>query len=256
MKRIFITAGICVLILLFLFGFVLEPRDQQSLPTGQAGFAVIELFTSEGCSSCPPADDAVAEIQKEYADKNVVVLGYHVDYWDRLGWKDPFSSVDFTSRQKYYAGIFNLNSIYTPEAIVNGKEEFVGSDKTKLTNTVEEQLKENVSATIKLKANQNASGKIEVTYSTEGSIPKQDQLIISLVQKTATNKIRRGENEGRTLHHINIVRELSEMPAQAKEQTTAFNLPPGLKKEDVFIASFMQNKKTGKINCLAKSNIE
>ena len=77
------------------------------------GFAVIELFTSEGCSSCPPADETIAEIQKEYKDKNVLALGFRVDYWDRLGWKDRFSSPDFTSRQNYYAEIFNLSSIYT-----------------------------------------------------------------------------------------------------------------------------------------------
>ena len=223
--------------------------------TGETGFAIIELFTSEGCSSCPPADDAVAQIQKKYADKNVLVLGYHVDYWDRLGWKDPFSSADFTSRQNYYADIFKLSSIYTPEVVVNGQEEFVGSDKNKLISTVEEQLKENTSSAIKIKAAQNTAGKIEITYSTQGNYSKQEELVLLLVQKTATNNIKKGENEGRTLHHINIVRKFSSFDMPSKEETTTFNLPTGLKKEDVFIAAFIQNKKSGKISGIQSAQI-
>src|ERR1041385_3414480 len=84
----------------------------------QNGFALIELFTSEGCSSCPPADVALEEVQKKYADKNVLAVGYHVDYWDKLGWKDAFSNSLFTERQEYYSNIFHLNTIYTPQAIV------------------------------------------------------------------------------------------------------------------------------------------
>jgi hypothetical protein len=87
----------------------------------QDGFALIELFTSEGCSSCPAADGALEEIQKQYNDKNVLVLSYHVDYWDKLGWKDIFSDASFTQRQEYYSNIFRLNNMYTPQAVVNGK---------------------------------------------------------------------------------------------------------------------------------------
>ncbi len=213
----------------------------------QPGFAVIELFTSEGCSSCPPADETLAEIQQEYKDKNVLVLGFHVDYWDRLGWKDPFSSADFTSRQEYYTGIFSLSSAYTPEAVVNGESEFVGSDKIKITNSIEDALKIKSNSSVKLKAMQNNSGKIEVNYSIEGNNSTQDQLVLLLIQKAASNNIKRGENEGKTLHHINIVRKISYLPARSGEEKLALILPPGLKKEEVFIAAFIQNKKTGNI---------
>jgi hypothetical protein len=220
------------------------------------GFALIELFTSEGCSSCPPADDAVADIQKQYADKNLLVLSYHVDYWDRLGWKDPFSSPAYTERQSYYAGIFNLESIYTPQVVVNGKEEFVGSNKNKLIHTVDEELKENSASLITLKATQNNTGKVEITYSIDVNNSKQDELVLLLVQKMATIHIKKGENEGRTLHHINIVRENSVMPATSKEETKTFKLPPGLKKEEVFVAAFLQDKKTGKITGMQSSNVK
>src|SRR5438128_7545114 len=81
------------------------------------GFAVVELFTSEGCSSCPPADDAVAKLLKEHGN-NVYVLGYHVDYWDNLGWKDSFSNAAYTQLQREYAKTFKLSSVYTPQLII------------------------------------------------------------------------------------------------------------------------------------------
>src|SRR6187551_1483077 len=117
---------------------------------GNGGFALVELFTSEGCSSCPAADEVLEEIQKKYNDKNVLVLSYHVDYWDKLGWKDIFSDPSFTQRQEYYSNIFRLNSIYTPQVVVNGRKEFLGSDKSKIISSIEEQLNETSVASIKL----------------------------------------------------------------------------------------------------------
>ena len=220
----------------------------------QDGFALIELFTSEGCSSCPPADALLEEIQKKYSDKNVLVLSYHVDYWDKLGWKDIFSNALFTERQEYYSNIFRLNSIYTPQAVVNGRKEFIGSNKSKLTSSIDEQLNEKPTTTIKLKVVQDTSGKIDVSYSIDGNDSKDAKLILLLVQKMATNKIGRGENQGKTLHHINIVREIYYLPA--KQGTTNFSLPAGLKKEDIFIAGFIQDNRSGKIKTIQTSSIE
>ena len=255
MKKVLLFRFASIILIVVILAFMAMKNQKTNFKSTDRNFAVIELFTSEGCSSCPPADEVVAEIQKKYIDKNVLALGYHVDYWDRLGWKDPFSSHEFTSRQEYYAGIFNLESIYTPQVIVNGEEEFVGSDKSKLINTIDAALKEKKDLSINLKANQNASGKIEVSYSTKESISEHEQLILLLVQKMATNKIGRGENTGKTLHHINIVRELSVLSAATNGQTKAFAIPSELKKEDVFIAAFIQNKKTGKINSLQFSQV-
>ena len=183
-------------------------------------------------------------------------LGYHVDYWDRLGWKDIFSSHEYTSRQEYYARLFNLESIYTPQVVVNGKEEFVGSNKNKLTSAVDNSLKEKALAVINLNANQNIAGKIDISYSVNGNAGKQDELVLLLVQKIATNKIKRGENEGKTLHHINIVREFSVLSASSNEEIKTFSIPTGLKKEDVFVAAFIQNKKTGRITAIQSSPVE
>jgi len=220
----------------------------------QNGFALIELFTSEGCSSCPAADEALEEIQKKYSDKNVLVLGYHVDYWDKLGWKDIFSDASFTQRQEYYSTIFRLDNIYTPQAVINGKKEFLGSNKSKLISSIEEQLNERSVVSIKLNVVQNPEGKIDVQYSAEGVDSKKEQAILVLIQKMATNEIKKGENKGRTLHHINIVRNIFYLPL--KERTTNFTLPAGLQKEDVFVAGFIQDERSGKIKAMQFASVE
>jgi hypothetical protein len=220
----------------------------------QNGFALIELFTSEGCSSCPAADEALEEIQKKYNDKEVLVLSYHVDYWNKLGWKDIFSDASFTQRQEYYSNIFRLNNIYTPQIVINGKKEFVGSDKSKLISSIDEQLSEKSAVSIKLNAIQNAEGKIDVHYSAESTDAKKEQAILVLIQKMGTSEIKKGENKGRTLHHINIVRNIFYLPL--KEKTTNFTLPAGLQKEDVFVAGFIQDKKSGSIKAMRFASVE
>jgi len=220
----------------------------------QNGFALIELFTSEGCSSCPAADEVLEEIQKKYSDKNVLIAGYHVDYWDKLGWKDVFSDASFTQRQEYYSNIFHLNSIYTPQVVVNGKKEFIGSNKSKLISSIEEQLNERPAVSIKLNVVQNTEGKIDVHYSAEGVDAKKEQAILVLIQKMATNEIRKGENKGRTLHHINIVRNIIYLPL--KEKTTSFTLPAGLQKEDIFVAGFIQDKRSGHVKAMQSASVE
>jgi hypothetical protein len=132
----------------------------------------------------------------------------------------------------------------------------VGSNKSKLITSIDENLDSQSGVNIKLKATQSNSGKIEINYSIDGSGEKDEQAVLLLVQKMATNKIGRGENEGKTLHHINIVREISYLSFTSKEATKTFDLPSELKKEDVFVAGFMQDKKSGKIKAIQSSPIE
>ena len=226
----------------------------QKMIKDKDGFALIELFTSEGCSSCPAADAILEEVQKKYVGKNVLVAGYHVDYWDKLGWKDIFSDASFTQRQEYYSTIFHLNTIYTPQVVVNGEMEFVGSNKDKLISSIEEQLNEKPVASIKLNAFQNTKGKIDVQYSAEGTNAIKEQAILVLIQKMATNEIKKGENKGRTLHHINIVRNIFYLPL--KEKTTNFTIPAAFSKEDFFVVGFIQDKRSGKIKAMQSSSVE
>ena len=117
------------------------------------GFALVELYTSEGCSSCPPADELAAALPKSYPS-GVYLLSFHVDYWDRLGWKDPFSNAEYTRRQKEYntALVPMLNSIFTPQVIINGKMELVGSDEPRIRAAIDSELVHTVNPAIEASA--------------------------------------------------------------------------------------------------------
>src|ERR1700712_5296387 len=119
----FMTLGWLALVTIALTSFI--NKKHTTTTSGDKGFAVIELFTSEGCSSCPPADAVIAKVEKESADKPIYILAFHVDYWNRLGWKDVFSSAAYSARQNQYAQWLNLSSVYTPQVVVNGRTEFV-----------------------------------------------------------------------------------------------------------------------------------
>jgi len=208
-------------------------------PHANKGFAVVELFTSEGCSSCPAADEAVIDIAKQYKE-DVIILGFHVDYWNSLGWKDVFSKSEYSDRQKQYASSFSLNSIYTPQIVVNGKVEFVGSDKTKLQQTISKELNNNVARSIELSAKETGDKKILVNVSSVNA--SNANINIALVQLQAQSNVAKGENEGKVLHHINIVRDLKTVDGNKKVNTILFSLPARLSKKDFEIVAFSQDK--------------
>lgn len=210
-----------------------------------AGFAVVELFTSEGCSSCPPADEAMIRLAKEFPE-NVYFLGYHVDYWDYIGWKDPFSKADYTERQKQYSETFKLSSIYTPQVVINGRKEMVGSKESQLRTAIQEELKTAPVAQIELTAKKKDESTIEVSYKLVNA--GKANLNIALVQLKAITNVKRGENKGHTLEHINIVRDLKIIAVNKEANATAdFNIPSGLSLKDVKLIAFVQDKTSLKI---------
>jgi len=247
MKRFLPALLLVLLACISLLGLATAGKKTTTPPSGTA---VVELFTSEGCSSCPPADEALAAADKAYTG-HVYVLGYHVDYWNRLGWKDPFSNAAWTDRQTRYANLFKLNSIYTPQAIVNGKTQFTGSDKNRLNTTIENELKLPAAAAPELTAKTDAGKNILISCKTVASPGKL--LNIALVQRSAETSVKKGENEGKQLHHINIVRELKTMPAGAV--AALFHLPAGLSAADCLIIAFIQDKQTLAITAAAEAPI-
>ncbi|EHQ25222.1 DUF1223 domain-containing protein [Mucilaginibacter paludis] len=219
------------------------------------GFAVIELFTSEGCSSCPPADELVARVQKEDADKPVYILAFHVDYWNRLGWKDPFSSADYSKRQSQYTTWLNLQSVYTPQIVVNGHKEFVGSEEGTLRNAITAGLRATPAGGLTLNA-QNSTGHITVQYKAEGA-GKNAVLLLALVQKNGQTKVQHGENGGRTLSHVQIVRNLQSVPLNTGGTGTAnIALPNGFNAAGYEVIGFVQNTSNGAILAAAKSGFD
>jgi len=225
----------------------------------ESGFAVIELFTSQGCSSCPRADANLRAIAKQAAAKNLPVypLSFHVDYWNRLGWTDPFSNAKFSQRQRDYAKAFASNRIYTPQMIVNGTDAFVGSDANRATEAIQTALQQEAASKLKMTSAQfdAEQNSIRVKYDTQ-SLEDSDSLVVALVQKQAENEVDAGENAGRTLSHVNIVRDLqiTAEPADSGFLTVPFSYNESTK--DFEIIAFLQHRRTREISSSSKIAIE
>jgi len=214
----------------------------------------VELFTSEGCSSCPPADDLIARIQKESSGLPVYILVFHVDYWNRLGWKDAFSSAAYSKRQNQYAGWLNA-SVYTPQAVVNGSKEFVGSQEGTLRNAIKDQLQKASSAQLDISDIKNGEGKITLQYHVQVKTANTS-LLLALVEKNAVSKVLRGENGGRTLSHVQIVRNLQTIHLNGQTNGAGtLEIPEALDKSGLEVIAFLQNNGNGEIIAATKSGI-
>lgn len=250
--KIFILAGLFAITAAALFAFINLRPAGNSKTTINKGFAVIELFTSEGCSSCPPADELAARVQKEYNDKPVYILAFHVDYWNRLGWKDVFSSAEFSKRQNEYARYLNISSVYTPQIVVNGKKEFIGSENGTLHNAIKAALLVPSPAQLILSDVKTDRAKATIHYEVNGS--DNSVLLIALVQKMAQSHVKAGENNGRTLSHLQIVRKLqSTLLKHSKNGTAIVTIPNDFKPQDFEIIGLLQNTANGEITAAAKA---
>lgn len=165
---------------------------------------VLELFTSQGCSSCPPADALLENIKKSSGVTDVLALSYHVDYWNYIGWKDPFSSAEFSDLQRSYSRKFNSSSIYTPQMIINGMEHFVGSNAGTLKSKVNAYSTKNAENSISISDIHRKGKRISFHYDVKG-IYTDKHLRIALVIDERTTSVSRGENKNRSLKNSNIV---------------------------------------------------
>ena len=165
---------------------------------------VFELFTSQGCSSCPPADKLLEEIKINYTNQNVYVLSYHVDYWNRLGWKDPFSNVSYSNYQSEYAKQFKSQSVYTPQLVVNGNEHYTGSNQVKVKQSLAKYQKNSKSNTsINITDIKKTDTAVHFNYKVNGT--NINNTLFAIVVSKRSTKIYRGENNNRTLDNHNIV---------------------------------------------------
>lgn len=173
---------------------------------GGSGVAVVELFTSEGCSSCPPADRVLASLTSRAISGSLPVytLSFHVDYWNYLGWRDRFSSSNYSARQRGYSSINAAAGTYTPQVVVNGEAECVGSDASRIEDLVDSALKRLPRTQIALDARRGADG-IEVSYRVSGATAGR-VLNLALLEPRAESQVEHGENAGERLAHVNVVR--------------------------------------------------
>ncbi len=182
--------------------------------------SVIELFTSQGCSSCPPADEIMASYEN---DDDVLTLSWHVDYWNYLGWKDTFSKADFTERQKRYARTLQERQIYTPQAIVNGRDHTVGSRKDKIESLMKGFRKEGKGLTVPIDV-KIVDGQMRIRVNDISANKNDPTLYMVFFNRASKVKIERGENRGKTIVYRNIVRE-TQMLGMLKSGAISVDLP-------------------------------
>jgi len=230
-----------------------RPHVKNNVSQKQEGFAVLELFTSEGCSSCPPADELMAKLQQESGGKPMYILAYHVDYWNRLGWKDTFSSAGFSARQEQYAHWLNSSQVYTPQVVINGRSQFVGSDERSIRHQISEQLETKSSTTLDLQVDQHEDScrfQYQATYA-----PEDCYVEIAILQKAAQSIVTRGENAGHTLSHVQIVRSFQTWPLSPEGKGNgSLAYPHGLHPEECVVFGLIQNRNNGEILAIARAH--
>ena len=191
---------------------------------------IVELFTSEGCSSCPPADQLLSRLDKEQSipGANIIALSQHVDYWNQLGWRDPYSSAQFSARQSSYAEAFGRDGVYTPQMVVDGHLEFVGSDATKAREAITEAAsspKAKVQIEITPNTETRESGTVQFTVRVEDipAITAGDtaEVLLAITESDLSSSVARGENAGRNLRHTAVVRQLATIGSISKTKDEA-----------------------------------
>lgn len=175
----------------------------QTFVFAQKSPTVIELFTSQGCSSCPPADVLLEQIKNEYGD-DVITLSYHVDYWDYIGWKDPFATKQFTRKQYTYAEKFKSRSVYTPQAVINGRTHHTGSDKSALYRVLNAKNELTKPLGLAITKTRKAGKSIAINYQLV-MVNSADELTFVIAINEKTTHVKRGENRNKTLKNTHIV---------------------------------------------------
>ncbi len=265
MKQIFIFAIIMVFVGLIAWSLQPDktiaqaPQTQKTevnkpMDTNRKTPVLVELFTSEGCSSCPPADRVLAQLEREQTntDVEIITLALHVDYWNYLGWKDEFSSKSYSQRQSGYAERFKLDSIYTPQMVVDGQTQFVGSNLGTAQKAISEAAKTS-KTNIEFAATEDKL-KVKISDLLAG---ENSYVWLAIAEDDLKTSVKRGENSGKTLSHVSVVREMKFLGNLAStdknfETEVEFKLPTDWKKENVKFVAFVQGEKTKRIFAVNK----
>ena len=217
---------------------------------------LVELFTSEGCSSCPPADALLRTLAdtQPIAGAEIIALSQHVDYWDRLGWRDRFSSVALTNRQQQYGRAFNIDSIYTPQMVVDGREEFVGSDGNRARRAIGKALS-TPHAVVSIALDLTGPDRVAVTVTARDlpDVSRGDhaEIVVAVTEDQLRSEVRSGENKGRLLTHTAVVRELRVLrgaaPLPDLSARSEVTLAPDWQREHLRIVAFLQERASRRV---------
>jgi hypothetical protein len=214
---------------------------------------LVELFTSEGCSSCPPADALLRQVNGTQTSGGQWIVGIseHVTYWNSLGWSDPFSSSLYTERQNAYSQRFHLEGVYTPQMVINGAEQIVGSDRAALARAVKAEEEQRPQMSLRILSMSVAQGTLTVIFSTSGEVPAQGaDLIAVLADDSDRSSVLRGENSGHTLVHVAVARSISRVAKvqAAGERTVQIQIPSSIQgAEGHHLILFAQTPGSGRV---------
>lgn len=250
----------CLLILALLLRGA-QAADDRRIPV------VVELFTSEGCSSCPPADQLLSRLDRSQpvAGVRVIALEEHVDYWNSLGWADPFSSSQYRVRQNDYGRKFLADGIYTPQMIVNGQEQFVGTDSDRASQEIARAAQLQTTL-VELKSAPKASDpdlvdlSVKVT-NTEPGKARNSNVYLAVTESDLSSNVQRGENSGRLLRHAPVVRsfgvigKIDARGASAGAITDTLKLPREWRRENLRVVVFVQERDSFKITGAAVTEL-
>lgn len=254
----------CTLISVWMYGAsllssaapaVFKPGDDAS--GNRAEPVLVELFTSEGCSSCPPADRLLAELdhRQDIPGANVVVLSEHVDYWNQLGWRDPYSLPQWSERQSTYARQFRLESVYTPQAVIDGSRQVVGSDPGPLRRAISESA-----ASKKMDLDITSASWNGNTLELRLSYPEADGAMLYAVIADDLDKssVAAGENSGKRLEHVAVARvlvPLTSIREAARNEKFDVQFPNALPRQHLRVVVFIQVKNSGRILGIASREL-
>ena len=218
MKSILLTLFIIPAFLITFFTGEIKPSDN---------VVVLELFTSQGCSSCPPADRILNEVKSE----NIIALSYHVDYWNYIGWKDPFSKATYSNKQRAYGSKFRSGTIYTPQLVINGQEHIVGSDRRLLDQKIKTYKAKSNANQVSLSEVSKSDVNITFNYEIEGTITDRNIRTILVINERET-VVKRGENRNKVLVNTNIVVSELQFQLSAKSGEGSIIIPESVKPDD------------------------
>jgi len=213
---------------------------------------LLELFTSEGCSSCPPADQLLMQLEarQPIPGVDIVVMSEHVDYWNSLGWKDPYSAAQFTDRQNEYATALHNDNIYTPQMIVDGKTDFVGNDRDEAVDLISRAgrvTKTRMNVTSATVDSNSVRLKVHMDPTPTGA----SDVYVAVTENNLSNNVTRGENQGHKLSHVAVVRRLTLLghnnSKSAFDTESVVRFAPEWKRKDLRIIAFAQDTKTRKV---------
>ncbi len=227
-------------------------EQRAAISVDQRAPIVVELFTSEGCSSCPPADLLLSRLEREQpvGGAEVIPLSEHVDYWNDIGWRDRFSSPLFTSRQQDYGQVFRMETVYTPQLVVNGQATMAGSDWDSANKAIRLAL-QGPRAVVKISPRGRDAAGFEVNHLPQGV--RNADILLAITETNISSDVAGGENNGRRLSHTGVVRNLTNLGKLDSRKDGAYtgeallNLRPEWTRRNLKLVLFVQDRGTRQI---------